>query len=341
MTDTALAHPAATEVPSRAKPRARLAFLDGWRGLSIALVLAGHFFPVSGINLGLLGVEFFFVLSGRLMAEILFIERYPLKTFFKRRFSRIYPALLLFVFAAMAALSGSFIAYKWKAAATALTFTYNYAGILVNRAGALDHVWSLCVEEHSYVTLALVSLIAFRSARGLPLLLAGLTLFAMLNGAVSWWLLGLGYEATYWRTDTHIASILVSALVCLLKRDRFWRALLDRPWLAPLAALAGAALFADAVPMPLHYVCGTLLLAVAVNALDFSAGPLRALFSAAPAVFLGLWSYSLYLWQQPFYKFVYFQHWPAAPMLAGVFACALVSYYAVEKPARQWLNRNW
>ena len=110
--------------------RSRLAYLDGWRGLSITLVLIGHFFPVPGINLGLLGVEFFFVLSGRLMAEILFIERYPLKKFFKRRFSRIYPALLVYVLVTMVALSGSFIAFKWKAALTALTFTYNYAAIL-------------------------------------------------------------------------------------------------------------------------------------------------------------------------------------------------------------------
>ncbi|MER8439084.1 hypothetical protein NKH36_02770 [Mesorhizobium sp. M1312] len=53
--------------------RTRLAHLDGWRGLSIVLVLIGHFFPVPGINLGVMGVEFFFVLSGRLMAEILFV----------------------------------------------------------------------------------------------------------------------------------------------------------------------------------------------------------------------------------------------------------------------------
>ena len=32
---------------------------------------------------------------------------------------------------------------------------------------------------------------------------------------------------------------------------------------------------------------------------------------------------------------------PAPPMLAATFACALASYYVVEKPAREWLNRNW
>src|SRR4051794_29870058 len=182
MADISAASVALPRTTADRSARTRLVYLDGWRGLSIALVLIGHFFPVPGINLGVLGVEFFFVLSGRLMGEILFIERYPLKKFFKRRFSRIYPALLVFVAVAMVALSGTFIAFKWKAALTALTFTYNYAGILVTRAGALDHIWSLCVEEHAYVILALISATVARRDRVIPLLLA-LALLAMANGA--------------------------------------------------------------------------------------------------------------------------------------------------------------
>ncbi|TIX35964.1 MAG: acyltransferase, partial [Mesorhizobium sp.] len=110
MTDISAAQLVVSRSAADTSSRTRLAYLDGWRGLSIALVLIGHFFPVPGINLGVMGVEFFFVLSGRLMAEILFVERYPLKAFFKRRFSRIYPALLIFVVASMVALSGTFVA---------------------------------------------------------------------------------------------------------------------------------------------------------------------------------------------------------------------------------------
>ncbi|WP_202321916.1 acyltransferase family protein [Mesorhizobium sp. 113-3-9] len=331
-------------VPSRAvvdrSARTRLAYLDGWRGLSIALVLIGHFFPIPGINLGVLGVEFFFVLSGRLMAEILFIERYPLKKFFKRRFSRIYPALLVFVIVAMIALSGTFIAFKWKAALTALTFTYNYAGILVTRAGALDHIWSLCVEEHAYVILALISATVVSRNRVLPLLVA-LALLAMANGAVSYWVFKLDYEATYWRTDVHIASILLSASICLLKAEGRLPDVLKGPYVA-LAAAAGAVfLFVDAVPTPIHYLLATPLLALAVNALDFSSRIFSGLLSSWPMTTLGLWSYSLYLWQQPFYKFVYEQGSNPWLMLAGAFACALCSYYLIERPAREWLNRNW
>ncbi|AZO74948.1 MAG: acyltransferase [Mesorhizobium sp.] len=320
--------------------RTRLAYLDGWRGLSIALVLIGHFFPVPGINLGVLGVEFFFVLSGRLMGEILFIERFPLKKFFKRRFSRIYPALLVFVIAAMIGLSGTFIAFKWKAALTALTFTYNYAGILINRAGALDHIWSLAIEEHSYVILALISVVVSGRANVVRLLVA-LSVLAMANGAISYWVLGMDYETSYWRTDVHIASILLSAAICLLKADGRLPAFLRNRHVALGAAAGAVLLFLDPVPTPVHYLLGVPLLALAVNALDFAGAYLTGLLSSRPMVMLGLWSYSLYLWQQPFYKFVYDRGVTPLPMLAAVFACALASYYIVEKPARGWLNRNW
>ena len=81
--------------------RQHLDYLDGWRGLAVSLVLLGHFglddvLPGTSV----LGVDFFFVLSGRLMAEILFVQRSPLPTFFFRRFSRIYPGLLVFVLGA-------------------------------------------------------------------------------------------------------------------------------------------------------------------------------------------------------------------------------------------------
>ncbi|MER9326461.1 acyltransferase [Mesorhizobium sp. M0488] len=340
MTDISATHVVPPRSVADKGARTRLAYLDGWRGLSIALVLIGHFFPVPGINLGVLGVEFFFVLSGRLMAEILFIERYPLKKFFKRRFSRIYPALLIFVVVTLIALSGTFVAFKWKAALTALTFTYNYAGILVTRAGALDHIWSLCVEEHAYIILALISATVPGRNRVIPFLVT-LALLAMANGALSYWVFRLDYEHTYWRTDVHIASILLSASICLLKAEGRLPAVFMGRHVALAASVGAVVLFLDPVSTPIHYLLAVPLLALAVNALDFSSRTLSGLLSSWPMATLGLWSYSLYLWQQPFYKFVYEQGSNPWLMLACVFACALCSYYVVERPAREWLNRNW
>jgi len=86
----------------RHEDHARTAYLDGWRGVSILLVLIGHFTGLPAIRWGQLGVELFFALSGRLMAQILFVDGFPLRPFFARRFSRVWPGLLVLVLVLMA-----------------------------------------------------------------------------------------------------------------------------------------------------------------------------------------------------------------------------------------------
>jgi peptidoglycan/LPS O-acetylase OafA/YrhL len=96
----------------------RLAYLDGWRGIAILLVLEAHFLGWLPVDSGRLGVNVFFCLSGILMGRILFIRRVPLGTFYKRRFSRIYPAFaayVLTIFLAAFFLGISFTAlYLWQ-----------------------------------------------------------------------------------------------------------------------------------------------------------------------------------------------------------------------------------
>jgi peptidoglycan/LPS O-acetylase OafA/YrhL len=52
---------------------------------------------------------------------------------------------------------------------------------------------------------------------------------------------------------------------------------------------------------------------------------------------LGLLSYSLYLWQQPF---TVVRSWPLFPSLAALAACALASYFLVEQPMIQLGKRE-
>ena len=77
----------------------RLDYLDGWRGLAISLVLIGHFYTGSPGFLGRLGVDVFFVLSGFLMSGLLFVQRQPLRIFYRRRISRVLPAFVIYVVA--------------------------------------------------------------------------------------------------------------------------------------------------------------------------------------------------------------------------------------------------
>ena len=65
-----------------------------------------------------------------------------------------------------------------------------------------------------------------------------------------------------------------------------------------------------------------------------------SLWRIQPLAWLGTVSYSLYLWQQPFY-FLSEGQMNVVLALAAVFAAAILSYFLVERPARSWLNIHW
>jgi peptidoglycan/LPS O-acetylase OafA/YrhL len=308
--------------------------LDGWRGLAILLVLLGHFWGDyhiwSGISAS--GVDLFFVLSGRLMAEILFVRRAPLPTFFLRRFSRVYPALAAFVLVTTIAFHGTQFSQGVVAAAVALTMTLNYAMIYAHPIGLMDHLWSLCVEEHGYIILAAIAFCARRRTLSVAVVIAALGLAALLNGVIRTDLLRYDTLLTRWRTDVSIAGIFIAGALWLYLRTA------SVPlWVSPVA-FALAVVF-RLQPMSIFSLgFSTIALAVTVVTLDASPATVRRALSLRGLRQVGLWSYSLYLWQQPFYKLHRFGDWSAPYALAWAAGCALLSFYLVEGPARRWLN---
>jgi peptidoglycan/LPS O-acetylase OafA/YrhL len=333
---------AAPEIVGRRAKRIR--HLDGWRGMSLICVLIGHFGQAPGLKIGPLGVELFFVLSGRLMAEILFVEKFPLKRFYARRFSRIYPAMAVFAVIAFLVLLKTPLKFHPAFVATDLTFTYNYfAAIGHHRTDANDHIWSLCVEEHAYILLGLIALASRARRLAAAPTIALLAAASMLDGAVSR-LLGQSWFDAYWRTDSHVASVLVSATVYLAtRRTRWLETQAGVALLSPVCLLLGVLLFADAFGDPFSYTAGTTLLAIAVCTLDVAPRALRGLLSSPPIVWVGVLSYSIYLWQQPFYAAIFLAPPEAGRsllLLAGAIAAGAASFYLLEQPARRILNRR-
>ncbi|MCJ2094414.1 acyltransferase [Methylobacterium sp. J-072] len=319
-------------------PSRHLPVLDGWRGCAILLVLVGHFATSRGINLGRFGVEFFFVLSGRLMAEILFVRATPLTTFFVRRASRIYPALICFVLAmSILALATGHYRQLYGCLA-AVTLTYNYYHLWFAEVPNVDHIWSLCVEEHSYILLGVIALLWHRF--GFPLLsvLAVLAALACLDGLVST-LIGGTYTQVYWRSDVRSASILLGAVAYL----KFGRSdpTSDRPsWQPAFLLLAGLALNVNAVPDPIKYSFGTALLAGAVASLPRAPAALRDGLTSTPLLLFGAWSYAIYLWQQPFYVLHdAMGDWFSTALVLPAIALGIVSLLLIERPMRDYLNR--
>jgi peptidoglycan/LPS O-acetylase OafA/YrhL len=310
-----------------------LDYLDGWRGIAVLFVILGHFW-IDDIKPGVstFGVDLFFVLSGRLMSEILFVRRTELPTFFLRRFSRIYPALFVFVVVTTLAFQGTELSHCPAAALLALTFTLNYAMVYTHPVALLDHLWSLCVEEHAYILLAGVAFLSRRWLFPAGALIVALGTAAMLNGIVRVEQ-GANVLDTHWRSDVSVAGIFIAGGLWLLLRGRRspW-------WLSPLALLI--AIVAKGMPDHiLSFGLSTAMLAVSIATVDHAAPVFRQFLSSRILTYAGLWSYSLYLWQQPFYKLYREGAAPTAILLLVAVLAALASFYLVEKPSRRALNR--
>ena len=86
------------------------------------------------------------------------------------------------------------------------------------------------------------------------------------------------------------------------------------------------------------YSAGTLFLALAMGCLDTIPPALKRLLSVAPLRQFGLWSYSIYLWRQPFYKLK--TTIPAYCLVSAIAASSLMSFYFVEQPTREFINRH-
>lgn len=313
-----------------------LGYLDGWRGIAISAVLIGHFFPLPYINIGRMGVELFFVLSGRLMADILFVKQVPLKEFYWRRFSRIYPGLLFFVFGCLILLpidSGYYPSYSGVLAA--LSFSLNYLTILGYGAEIFDHVWSLCIEEHSYLLLGALAAWGLGKKVSVHKLLLLFVVFFVLNGVVQTLLFGRGYYEVYWRTDVRAVGIFFAGALYLWRFDnpRMW-AHVDAKRVF-CAFMAGLVFSFDRMPDPLKYSVGSMLFAYAVVFVDRAAVLFIWILEASWLRAVGLASFSIYLWQQPIYKMGFLPSW--AGVLVALFV-GFISYNFVEKPCRKFLN---
>jgi peptidoglycan/LPS O-acetylase OafA/YrhL len=134
----------------------RLRELDFLRGIAILLVLLRHI-PLFSftVNMGWIGVDLFFVLSGFLVSGLLFKEYLKFgniqpKLFLIRRGFKIYPIYFLFYILYLIPIIINHD-LNFKAFIGDMTFTQNY---LFAWGYAYAASWSLAVEEHFYFLFA-------------------------------------------------------------------------------------------------------------------------------------------------------------------------------------------
>jgi peptidoglycan/LPS O-acetylase OafA/YrhL len=108
-----------------------------------------------------------------------------------------------------------------------------------------------------------------------------------------------------------------------------------------LTFLIAITCYVEHFPDWLSFSLAPILLAFTVNHLVDTPKFFQSLLSLKVIRMVGIWSYSIYLWQQVFYRFSY-----AIPggAMTGLFLSIIVgilSFYLYENPIRSWINNRW
>jgi peptidoglycan/LPS O-acetylase OafA/YrhL len=300
--------------------------LDGLRGIAVGLVLVKHFWPNAGFlsgaaplaDLGWIGVDVFFVLSGFLITGILLDsigQPDYYRRFYKRRAFRIFPLyyaflLLMFLFLVFwhQGLYLQRLQREWGSPLWFVVYLANfvmaYSGKLIP-FGPLGMVWSLQIEEQFYL---FFPFLVRRLGKRLWLLLVG-----MMTVALAWRILLFliapenslaPYVGTLSRVDSLAAGGLAAYLIRLAEKNEVMKIV---AWLTPLSIGAMVAMYCivgTEIGNPVTRTVGYSLNAIAFAALilwivDRRNGLATLPFRLGPIRWLGKISYGVYLLQLP------------------------------------------
>ena len=315
--------------------------LDGLRAISILLVFISHLtgtrnFPniPAFLELGEFGVRIFFVISGFLITSLLLKElnrngSISLPRFFLRRTLRLFPASYFFIGVMAVCVALGMIQTKPWDFTYALTYLMNYHE---GKGWSLGHLWSLAIEEQFYLLwpLALGMFGRIRSSRGLW----GLVLVTPLLRLTSMYV-EPAFNFLVW-SDALAIGCLLALLRDSLIANRNYAKLLASRWLFLVPVVAIAAIYTPSTKLSWLVSETVMNVAIAV-CIDWTMrntdGRIGRFLNLPLVSFIGVLSYSLYLWQQPFINRWWDSPYSAFPLnIVLAVTMALVSYLLIEVP---------
>ena len=338
--------------------------IDGLRAFAVVTVIINHF-NKDILPGGYLGVDIFFVISGFVITSSLYQR--PSKNFkdfisgfYERRIKRLVPALSVFVLITSIAIC-LFQADPYLSLWTGLTSLFGLSNLyLLEKAtdyfaqstelNVFTHTWSLGVEEQFYLLFPfLIWFSGFgrqtkNGARNLFLIVVALT-SASLIGFL--YLYPINQSAAYFLMPTRFWEI---ASGCLLfigfqKRKSIEQFLEKVPPILVLALIVGI------MYLPVSLATVSTVAVVALTAIlitSLKQGRAAYTFFTNPkVVYMGLISYSLYLWHWgvlSISRWTIGIHWWSVPFqIALMFGLAIASHRYIETPLRKgnWFGKRW
>ena len=333
--------------------------IDGLRAIAIIFVVLFH----AGLSIfpsGFVGVDIFFVISGFLITQIiqeaLTNNNFSFATFYSRRLWRLQPVFLcllciLIIVSFIYLLPDDLVAFSKSARKSTLftansffkNFTGNYFAPNSNELPLL-HMWSLSIEWQCYLLLPLGLYALHKSVKAdyRALVIYLLTLgFLLLSMYFSW----DNPTKTYYQLVSRIFEFLIGASIAMKQQDQ----VINKYLLNGVTLVAVGVIFYIASLQDIHsnFPNGYAFILCGATALLIFAGqqPQKSwvtyTLSTKPLVFIGLLSYSLYLWHWPIFAVSHYlnvDHTPSVLFIlfSGIVAIAYFSWRYIEKPARQF-----
>lgn len=327
--------------------------VDGLRAVAVLVVLFFHL-DLTQFSGGFIGVDVFLVISGYLITRLLSKEidngSFGFTHFWERRVRRLFPAMLVMLGITVIVSLATLFPSEYRAFAKSVgAQSVLMSNILFwNEAGYFDapshfkpllHTWSLSLEEQFYLLFPVLLVLGFKLRVNRFALLLGLFSASLLAYNT---MLTIDASAAFFLLPFRAWEFLVGAL---LASSTIRPA---TPLIGSLASISGlvAILYASVVfdGQKTHGLIVTLVPSLGAAAVIWGncgnqVNLVGRLLSAKPVVFIGLISYSLYLWHWPIIVLSNY-HYPdsllTSPLVLGALSIAAgyLSWRYVEQPFR-------
>lgn len=334
--------------------------IDGLRSLAIIPVVMFHagFSSASG---GFIGVDVFFVISGYLITSLLLKEfhqnSFSILKFYERRARRILPALIVLIFVTI--IIGYFILLPSeyeklaRSSVTSVLFSANIyfwltTGYFEIEAAAtpLLHMWSLGVEEQYYIIFPIIVYFVLRCFSSVYLFIIVLFIF-LLSLFLCVTLIDVNSTFTFYMLPTRAWEILAGSLLAfkLLPKMNNSYVINTLSLLGLTLIISGVLLIEEGDSFPGYLAIVPVLgAALIIHAGDTKTGFVYKLLSTKFLVYIGLISYSLYLWHWPitvYLNILIDSSYSKYAIVFVSFIAAIISYHFIEQPFRKnKVNRN-
>lgn len=348
-----------TEVKSKYRPE-----INGLRAFAVVAVIINHF-NKDLLPSGYLGVDIFFVISGYVITASLagrdsknFLDF--LTGFYERRIKRLLPALVFFVMIT-SVLICLFNPNPAVAIKTGIASLFGLSNLYLLKTSTnyfaqstelnpFTHTWSLGVEEQFYLLFPfLIWFTGFgqssaKGSRNLFLWVGALSIASLISFI---YLYQVNQPAAYFLTPPRFWEMAAGCLIFIgfQKRARIEQALEKVPPLLALAAMVGVMFVPVSAAVPAT-ISAVVLSAILIACLKKGTAAYDV-FTLEKVVYVGLISYSLYLWHWTVLsvsRWTIGIHWWSVPIQAALMlTLAIASYQFAEIPLRQsqWFSTKW